>query len=88
MLQLLLPKSAENSSLRYDLSDRQGRPTPQAMRLPIMYDRFIALKRLLGETCVVQSAVWEAMADLMRIAFGTPMFSQHPERGYTFVFSY
>jgi hypothetical protein len=53
MLQLLLPKSAENSSLRYDLSDRQDRPTPQAMRLQIMYDRFIALKRLLGETCVV-----------------------------------
>jgi hypothetical protein len=57
MLQLLLPKSAENSSLRYDLSDRQDRPSPQAMRLQTMYERLMALKRMLGEACVVQSEV-------------------------------
>jgi len=53
MLQLLLPNSAENSPLRHDLSDRQDRHSPQAMRLQIMYERLIALKRLLGEACVM-----------------------------------
>jgi hypothetical protein len=82
MLQLLLPKSAENSSLRHDLSDRQDRPSPQAMRLQVMYERLIALKRMLGEACVVQSEVWEVMGDLTRVAFGTPMFSRRLDAGY------
>jgi len=47
-----------------------------------MYERLIALKRMLGEACVVQSEVWEVMGDLTRVAFGTPMFSRRLDAGY------
>ena len=47
-----------------------------------MYEGFIALKRLLGEACAVQSEVWEIMTDLTRMAFGTPMFSRRLDAGY------
>jgi hypothetical protein len=46
-----------------------------------MYERFIALKRLLGEACVVQSEVWEVMANLKQMAFGRPMFSRRLDAG-------
>jgi hypothetical protein len=47
-----------------------------------MYERLIALKRMLGEACVVQSEVWEVVGDLTRVAFGTPMFSRRLDAGY------
>jgi hypothetical protein len=31
---------------------------------------------------MVQSKVWEVMADVAQTAFGTPMFSQRPDAGY------
>jgi hypothetical protein len=47
-----------------------------------MYKRAGGLVRVLREFCMVQSEVWKVMADLRRNAFGTPMFSQHPDAGY------
>jgi hypothetical protein len=40
------------------------------------------LEKVLKELCAVRSKVWELAADLMRTAFGTPMFSQRPDAGY------
>jgi hypothetical protein len=40
------------------------------------------LEEGLKELCTVRNEVWELTADLMRTAFGTPMFSQRPDAGY------
>jgi hypothetical protein len=52
------------------------------MRLQIIYGRLIALGKILGEATVVQSEVWEVIADLTWTAFGTPMFSRRLDAGY------
>jgi hypothetical protein len=44
---LPLPKRAEISSLRHDLSDRQDRPLPGAIRLYNIHERLVALEKVL-----------------------------------------
>jgi hypothetical protein len=68
--------------MRHDLSDRQDRPSPRAMRLQNTYGRLIALEKMLGEVCVVRSEVWEVIVNLQWVAFGTPMFSRRRDAGY------
>ena len=47
-----------------------------------MYERLIALEKMSGEVCLVRSKVWEVVANLKRMAFGTPMFSRRLDTGY------
>jgi hypothetical protein len=41
----------------------------------------VALERMFGEACVVRSEVWEVIANLKWVAFGTPMFSRRLDAG-------
>ena len=54
----------------------------QATRLKAIRRRVTVPEKVLKEFHMVRSEAWEVMADLVRIAFGTPMFSQRPDRGY------
>jgi hypothetical protein len=81
LLRPLLPKRPEDPALHHDLSACQDRPSLRVTRLRNMYKRAGGLVRVLREFCMVQREVWKVMADLRRNAFGTPMFSQRPDRG-------
>jgi hypothetical protein len=82
---MLSPECAENFSSDHDLSARQDRPSVQVTGLKISRRRVTVLEKVLEELCMVRSEAWEVMADLVQTAFGTPMFSQRPDTGYTIV---
>jgi len=54
----------------------------QATRLKAIRRRVTVPEKVLKEFHMVRSEAWEVMADLVRIASGTPIFSQPPDRGY------
>lgn len=76
---LFSPKSAEDSSLHYDLQTCQDRLSLRATRLRNIYRGLVVLGKILGEPCMVQSKAWKVMGDLAQTAFGTAMFSQRPD---------
>lgn len=47
----------------------------QVTRLEFIRTRVTVQEKVLKESCMVRNELWEVMADLMRTAFGTPMFS-------------
>jgi hypothetical protein len=79
---LLSPGTAKNLWSYHDHSACQDRHSMHATMLKIIRRRVTILEKVLGELHMVRSVEWEVMADLIRTAFGTPVFSQHPERGY------
>jgi len=78
---LLSPESAENLSSYYDLPAYQDYPSMQVTRPKTTRRRATVLEKELKELCMKRSEMWEVMADLMQTVFGTPMFSQRPDRG-------
>jgi hypothetical protein len=65
---LLFPKGAKNPSMQYSLSICQDYPSPMATRLQITYERLVALEKMLAKSYMVQSKVWEVVADLAQTA--------------------
>jgi hypothetical protein len=57
----------------------------QVIRLKTIRRTVTVLKKVLEELYVLRSEAWEVVTDLIRIAFGTPMFSQRPDRGYPYM---